>query len=286
MVSAELSLGVAKETPCDVTTGEMSQRDMVVILALFTPGNLRKTRAMRQVSERIESLMMHNVENLRWAPLQNLDRVLGLCCKPERVPRGNDHSHPRRLSSGWCKAVTTGGRRCKRNIKSENGECSSRVDQIRREKALDIVYFYCPQSVRDFQRNVSICPVWHLMIGSFWQSKDWAEKLIFAFGYPDQWKVLHTVWLLRQVEVPRVVRALADRAQAMDDVYRARQTIRVFTEIGGPKTISHLHNQVQYIVTMVRYEAIFVLGRHEEIAESGTQYLDSDEVCSRWRVDA
>jgi len=39
------------------------------------PSSLRKIRAVRRLSERVEDLVMHNVENLRWATLQNLDRA-------------------------------------------------------------------------------------------------------------------------------------------------------------------------------------------------------------------
>lgn len=41
----------------------------------FLPGSLRKRRAMRRLSEKIGALVMHNVENLRWATLRNLDRA-------------------------------------------------------------------------------------------------------------------------------------------------------------------------------------------------------------------
>jgi GTPase SAR1 family protein len=41
----------------------------------FLPGNPRRQRAMRRLSEKVEALVMHNVENLRWATLRNLDRA-------------------------------------------------------------------------------------------------------------------------------------------------------------------------------------------------------------------
>lgn len=41
----------------------------------FLPKRFRKMRAARRLSEKIEGLVIQNVENLRWATLQNLDRT-------------------------------------------------------------------------------------------------------------------------------------------------------------------------------------------------------------------
>lgn len=40
----------------------------------FLPVSMRRKRAIERISERIEDLVMHNVENLRWAALQNVNR--------------------------------------------------------------------------------------------------------------------------------------------------------------------------------------------------------------------
>lgn len=39
------------------------------------PPAVRRSRAMKRLSQRIEDLLLHNVENLRWATVQNLDRA-------------------------------------------------------------------------------------------------------------------------------------------------------------------------------------------------------------------
>lgn len=41
----------------------------------FLPAPLRQQRAMKRLSRMVEDLVMHNVENLRWATLQNIDRA-------------------------------------------------------------------------------------------------------------------------------------------------------------------------------------------------------------------
>lgn len=42
-------------------------------LDLVLPGTLRRKRAAQRISEKINALVIHNVENLRWAALQNLN---------------------------------------------------------------------------------------------------------------------------------------------------------------------------------------------------------------------
>ena len=41
----------------------------------FLPRNIRRKRAFARLSEKLDRLVMHNVENLRWATLQNLNRA-------------------------------------------------------------------------------------------------------------------------------------------------------------------------------------------------------------------
>jgi GTPase SAR1 family protein len=44
-------------------------------LDVLLPKSLRRSRAMKRLSEKIDALVVHNVENLRWATLRNLDRA-------------------------------------------------------------------------------------------------------------------------------------------------------------------------------------------------------------------
>jgi predicted RecB family endonuclease len=39
------------------------------------PGSLKRTVTVRRLMKQVEDLVVHNVENLRWATLQNLDRA-------------------------------------------------------------------------------------------------------------------------------------------------------------------------------------------------------------------
>jgi hypothetical protein len=39
----------------------------------FLPRELKKPRIQKRLSEEIETLVIHNVENIRWATLRNLD---------------------------------------------------------------------------------------------------------------------------------------------------------------------------------------------------------------------
>ncbi len=41
----------------------------------FLPGSLKRTVTVRRLMKQVEDLVVHNVENLRWATLQNLDRA-------------------------------------------------------------------------------------------------------------------------------------------------------------------------------------------------------------------
>ena len=42
---------------------------------MFLPARVRQARIVRQVQEEIEELVTSNVENLRWATLQNLNQT-------------------------------------------------------------------------------------------------------------------------------------------------------------------------------------------------------------------
>ncbi|MGN6731274.1 MAG: dynamin family protein, partial [Candidatus Binatia bacterium] len=39
----------------------------------FLPSEIRKRRTQKRLTEEVESLIIHNVENIRWATLRNLD---------------------------------------------------------------------------------------------------------------------------------------------------------------------------------------------------------------------
>lgn len=41
----------------------------------FLPGGLQRKRALKRLSQKTDALVLHNVENLRWATLQNMDRT-------------------------------------------------------------------------------------------------------------------------------------------------------------------------------------------------------------------
>lgn len=45
------------------------------MLSVFLPAGVRRGKLMKQVNEEIEELVVSNVENLRWATLQNLDQT-------------------------------------------------------------------------------------------------------------------------------------------------------------------------------------------------------------------
>jgi len=155
---------------------------------------------------------------------------------------------------------------------------------VSHEKARGMVHFYCPQCWHDFPRDVPTCPICHLDIRAFWQSKDWVDKLVIALGHPEHSTALRAAWLLGKVKDSRSVRALGETAQATGDVYLAREAVRALAEIDGPEARKELRKLVRHRAKMVRDEAELALRQFGEISQSGTQDIDCAESCSRWRV--
>ena len=115
--------------------------------------------------------------------------------------------------------------------------------------------YYCPRCWSDFAENVAQCPRCGLDIHSFYESKDYFEKLILALSHPERQTPLRAAWILGQRRETRAVSALIELTKRTTDVYIATAAVEALGKIGTPEALTFVETLTNTEVRMVRTAA-------------------------------
>jgi len=128
--------------------------------------------------------------------------------------------------------------------------------------------YYCPGCWEDFAENMAQCPQCGLDIHSFYESKDYFEKLILALSHPERQTPLRAAWILGQRRETCAVSALIELIRRTDDVYTATAAVEALGKIGTPETLAFLGTLGDHPVRMVRAAAKRIVEASHEQAKS------------------
>jgi len=119
----------------------------------------------------------------------------------------------------------------------------------------------------DFAADLARCPRCGLDIHSFYESKDYFEKLILALDHPEQETPIRAAWILGQRRETRAVSALIELIRRTADVYIATAAVEALGEIGTPEALAFLGTQGDHPVRMVRAAARRIVEASHEQAK-------------------
>jgi len=108
-----------------------------------------------------------------------------------------------------------------------------------------MVRYYCPGCWKDSQEDFRKCPSCGLDIHRFWDSKDYAEKLIVSLRHPEPTTPIRAARLLGRLKDPRAVPALIKLIRDRKDLFVAGAAIGALGEIGTPEAVAFLESLLQ-----------------------------------------
>lgn len=120
--------------------------------------------------------------------------------------------------------------------------------------------YYCPKCRDDFSEDLERCPRCGLDINSYYNAKDYVDKLIIALRHPEPETAVRAAWLLGKIKDERAVAPLIGLIGETDDVYVARTAVEALGEIGTEEVVRFLDSIRNHPSVVVRKEVLRQLG--------------------------
>ncbi|HDP79448.1 MAG TPA: hypothetical protein ENN21_01250 [Spirochaetes bacterium] len=120
--------------------------------------------------------------------------------------------------------------------------------------------YYCPGCHADFSEDHERCPRCGINIASFFESRDYIDKLIAALRHPEPSTPLRAAWLLGKIGDPRAEKPLMECALETDDLYFLRAALLALGDIATEKAIAFVAGYRDHDSVIVRDAAERVAG--------------------------
>ena len=100
----------------------------------------------------------------------------------------------------------------------------------------------------------------------FYETKNYADKIIAALQHPIQDTVIHAALILGERKKHSVVEALAELVMATEDVYVATAGVQALGKIGNPDALAFLETITNHPAQMFRKAVSAILEKEFSVA--------------------
>jgi len=139
-----------------------------------------------------------------------------------------------------------------------------------------MVQFFCPSCWEEVAEASSKCPYCGVEIESFWDRRDFVEKLIQALRHPESQTPVRAAWLLGQLGDPRAVGPLVDTVRRTTDVFLGRAVVEALGRIDSDEARVFLLTLIDHPVRMIADEAQKAVNHEGLDGFSGSRSVDQE----------
>ena len=124
-----------------------------------------------------------------------------------------------------------------------------------------MVQYFCPSCWNEVAQPSTKCPQCGVEIESFWDQRDYVEKLILALRHPEPETPVRAAWLLGQLGDRRAVGLLVELVRTTPDVFLARAAVEALGRMDSDEARVFLATLVDHPAWMIAEEARKAVGQ-------------------------